>query len=91
MAVFTGYLTKLVHRSESWTKVIRTERQFYTHSLQAVGSNPKHRVWIRVRIRVHYEHVVQVVSTLNKRSSYYYFFCNCSTQFYDIFLNIYCC
>ena len=39
---------------------------------------PKHRVWIRVRVRVrvHYEpeHIVQMVSTLNKRLFYYYFF-----------------
>ena len=36
--------------------------------------DPEHRVWIRVRVRVHYEHIVQMVSTLNKRLFYYYFF-----------------
>ena len=30
---------------------------------------PKHRVWIpvRIRVRVHYEHIVQAVCALNKR------------------------
>ena len=52
---------------------------------------PKHRVWIRVRVRVrvHYEHIVQMVSILNKRLFYYYFFFVTFQHNFMIFFQIY--
>ena len=50
---------------------------------------PKHRVWIRVRVRVHYEHIFQMVSTLNKRLFYYYFFFATFQHNFMIFFQIY--
>ena len=48
----------------------------------------KHRDWIRVRVQVHSEHIVQMVSTLNKRLFYDYFFVTVQHNFM-IFFQIY--
>ena len=50
---------------------------------------PKRQVWNRVRVRVHYEHIVQMVSTLNKRLFYYYFFFVSVQHNFMIFFQIY--